>query len=277
MNMPLVSICIPVFNTVKYVRQTIESVLAQQYPNIEILVQDNASTDGTWELIAEFAKTIPQVSIERNSTNCGMAGNWNLVIKRATGDYVMLLSADDLLEPEFISSCIAEFQVANIDVVATHYSILYPDGSAVGRGQRIADVDGIYQDFACEILRCNPFQINFALFSAGVIKKMQQNGRFFSEYVTCDYDLWLRLGLSGMQVKYLAQPLGYYRIHESNTSHNQVRLQWHTLVTLFSSMPKLIAKCPKIYMLTVVHVTRILLAVGMKRLKRPAGGALDKR
>lgn len=268
MNEPLVSVCIPVFNTVKYVKQTIESVLAQQYRNIEILVQDNASIDGTWELIVELAKTFPQLSIERNSRNIGMAGNWNKVIKRSKGEYVMLLSADDLLEPGFISCCIAEFQAADVDVVATHYSMLYPDGSKVGRGQRIAEVDGIYQNFACEILRCNPFQINFALFSIGVIKKMQQDENLFSEYVTCDYGLWLRLGLSGKQVKYLAQPLGYYRIHESNVSHNQIRLQWHTLITLFSSMPRLFARCSKIYMLTVFNVTKnLLLAIG-KRFNR---------
>lgn len=268
MNMPLVSICIPVFNTVKYVRQTIESVIAQQYPNIEILVQDNASTDGTWELIAELAKTIPQLSIQRNPTNLGMASNWNLVMQRASGHYIMLLSADDLLEPDFISCCIAEFQTTRVEVVAAHYSMLYPDGSKVERGQRIAVVDGIHHDFACEILRCNPFQINFALFTRGVIKKMQQEGRLFSEYLTCDYDLWLRLGLAGIQLKYLARPLGVYRIHESNTSHNQVTLQRHTLITLLSSMPRLLVKCPKTYMLTVVHVTKCLVAASVRRFKR---------
>jgi glycosyltransferase involved in cell wall biosynthesis len=83
-NKQLVSVCIPVFNSVKYVQETIDSILAQDYPNLEIIVQDNVSTDGTWELLQKLAKEHPQLSIAQNKTNVGMAPNFNIAINRGT-------------------------------------------------------------------------------------------------------------------------------------------------------------------------------------------------
>ena len=98
----MVSVCIPVYNGSLFIEETINSVLCQDYRNLEIVVQDNASTDGTWDLLQLIAFKHSQLSIARNETNVGMAPNWNLCINRAKGDYLMLLSADDLLEKGFL-------------------------------------------------------------------------------------------------------------------------------------------------------------------------------
>lgn len=244
---PLVSVCIPVFNTVKYIRQTIDSVLAQNYPNIEILVQDNVSTDGTWELLEELALNTHQLKIARNRINCGMSGNWNEVISRAKGDFVMLLSADDMLHPDFIASCMVAFEDVEIVAASTHYYHLHSDGSMVERGSRIATVDGTYQDFGCEYVRGGPFSINFTLFSRKAIEKMSIKGKLFAAYITCDIDLFFRLGFSGMKVRYIATPLGYYRMHESNLSNNHARLFLHSTMTLVGHHKKLSYLCPREY------------------------------
>jgi len=260
MTTPLVSICIPVFNTVKYIGKTIESVLDQQYSNIEILVQDNASTDGTWELLESLAYDHPQIKIECNQKNLGMSGNWNTVIRRAQGDYVILLSADDLLKPKFLTSCMHAFATGEFDFVATHFWYVYSDGSTGIRPATIPNADGIYQDFACEVLRINPFQINFTLFKKSLIDKIIiNNGDLFSKYLTCDYGLFLRLGVSRVRMKYLAESYGYYRIHESNTSNNQKKLQWHTMLTLLSLFLPLIIRCPRQYFKTFFYVQRRLI------------------
>lgn len=259
MNTTLVSVCIPVFNTVKYVRQTIESVISQQYPNIEILVQDNASTDGTWELLELLARDHPQIKIKRNQQNIGMSENWNTVIKRAQGDYVMLLSADDLLEPQFLTSCMCAFATNELDIVTTHFWYIYSDDSTSRRIEIISNVDAIYQNFAFEVLRLNPFQINFTLFKKHLIDKMMNNRDLFSKHLSCDYDLFLRLGVSGVRMKYLSKPYGYYRIHESNTSNNQKRLQWHTTLTLVDSFFPLFIRYPKQYTLTFFRIQKRLM------------------
>lgn len=259
MNEPLVTVCIPVFNSVKYIEQTIKSVLAQDFSNVEILIQDNASVDGTWELLKLIAGAKPNVAIKRNKKNIGMSANWNAVINRAQGDYVMLLSADDVLDPGFLSSCISAFETEEVYFVSTHFWHLGNTGSVEQRPASILGADAFYQNFTCEVLRANPFQINFTLFKKSIIKKMRRNGNLFSPYITCDYDLFLRLGISGVRMKYIGNPLGYYRIHESNTSNNQKKLQWHGIIVLAKLFLPLIISCPKIYLKTIFFVGKRLL------------------
>jgi glycosyltransferase involved in cell wall biosynthesis len=96
---PLVSVCIPVYNGERYIVETIQSVISQKHTNIEIVVQDNASQDGTWDILKAMSCRDSRLSIMKNATNVGMAPNWNLVVNRARGEYIMLLSADDLISP----------------------------------------------------------------------------------------------------------------------------------------------------------------------------------
>lgn len=258
MNNNFVSVCIPVFNSVNYIEKTIDSVLLQKHSNIEILIQDNASVDGTWDLLESIARNQPKIKIERNEKNIGMSGNWNAVIKRAKGNYVMLLSADDLLKPEFLSSCIDELEKEEVDFVSTHFFYVDKDGVIKQKLDGISNTDKIYKNFACDILRLNPFQINFTLFKKSVVEKMQKNGNFFSSRITCDYDLFLRAGIYGLKVKYIAKPLGYYRNHESNTSNNQKKLQFDGFVTLIKLFPSLFLICPKLYFLTILNIFKRL-------------------
>ncbi len=266
MNEPLVSVCIPVFNTVKYVKQTIDSVLAQQYSNIEILVQDNASTDGTWELLQSLSGLHSQIKIERNDVNHGMSWNWNTVIKRAQGDYVMILSADDTLKPEFLSICAKTLDDSTIEVVSTHYDYLLDNGLIEERISIISDINDVYVNFASEVLRINPFQINFTLFKKSIINKMQYDGNLFSKYVSLDYGLFLRIGLTDTRLQYIPISLGHYRIHESNTSNNQISLQWNTLLTLVELCPGLSTRYPAQYFKTILYVTKVLAKSFLKKI-----------
>ena len=94
-RMPLVSIGIPTFNRQLLLKRAIESALAQTYPNLEIIVSDNASTDGTQHYLSslndERLKTIV------NSENLGMVANWDKCLAAAKGEYFLLMSDDDAL------------------------------------------------------------------------------------------------------------------------------------------------------------------------------------
>lgn len=94
--MPIASICIPVYNGEKYIRKTIESALAQTYRNFELLITDNASNDRTVDIIRSFEDE--RIRLIQNKENVGMAGNWNVCLQHATGKYIQVLCADDLLE-----------------------------------------------------------------------------------------------------------------------------------------------------------------------------------
>lgn len=114
MQSPLVSILIPVYNRENFIRECIESALAQTYANIEVVVVDNASTDDSWKICQQLAEWDSRVRIFRNNTNIGPVRNWQRCVAEAKGAFSKILFSDDYLEP----SCLTEMvpQLCNSDV-----------------------------------------------------------------------------------------------------------------------------------------------------------------
>ena len=103
---PKISVCIPVYNREKYIAQCIESVLAQDYKNIEIIISDNCSIDGTVDIINGYLKD-KRIRFYRNETNIGMQGNAEKLIGYTAGDWLVFLSSDDFwIDPSFLSQAV---------------------------------------------------------------------------------------------------------------------------------------------------------------------------
>lgn len=98
----LVSIVLPVYNGTKYLSDAIECVLAQTHTEIELLIADDGSTDGTWDIVQKYAQKDSRIQSWRNEVRLGLFGNYNRTIKKATGEYIKLFAQDDLLTPEAI-------------------------------------------------------------------------------------------------------------------------------------------------------------------------------
>ncbi len=113
---PRVSVVIPSFENAHYVRATMESVLAQTHRDFELVVADHSSTDGTWEILQEFAGD-PRVRLLRTPTGGGAERNWNRVTDEARGDLVKLVCGDDLLAPEALATQVAAFDAHDEGVV----------------------------------------------------------------------------------------------------------------------------------------------------------------
>lgn len=105
----LVSILVPVYNRATLIAATLDSALAQTYPEIEVVVVDNASTDGTWELIADYAARDPRIKAFRNDSNIGPVRNWRRCVDEAQGVYGKILWSDDLIAPEFVAKALELF------------------------------------------------------------------------------------------------------------------------------------------------------------------------
>lgn len=217
---PLVSIGIPAYNAKKYIAETVNSVLAQNYPNIELLIQDNCSTDGTWEWLQEITIIHPQISIQQNTHNVGMVGNFNRVINRAQGEYAMVVSSDDLLEPNFVQRCVDIFLTSpEVDVVTTNYHF-YKDGQKWQKFIKLGA--GLHRYFVAGVVVANNFSINFTLFRQSTLDKLKLNENVFqTSFYTFDLEMWFRLAFSGLGVYYLAEPLGNFRVHASSASKKQ--------------------------------------------------------
>jgi glycosyltransferase involved in cell wall biosynthesis len=104
---PLVSIVIPVYNRAALVERAIRSALEQTYGNIEVVISDNCSTDGTFEVAQQFARQDPRVVAHKNIENLGPVKNWIKGIQVSRGEFVHLLFSDDWLEPECIERMMA--------------------------------------------------------------------------------------------------------------------------------------------------------------------------
>lgn len=97
-----VSILIPVFNRAELISETIESALSQTYSDYEIVVVDNKSTDGTWDIIKDYAQSYSRIKAFRNDSNIGPVKNWKRCVDEASGEYGKILWSDDLIEPDFL-------------------------------------------------------------------------------------------------------------------------------------------------------------------------------
>jgi glycosyltransferase involved in cell wall biosynthesis len=105
-NKPRVSVGLPVYNGADYLAATLDSLLAQTFEDFELIISDNASTDGTEEICRAYAVRDGRIQYLRNRENLGAAANYNRVFHLSSGDYFKWAAADDLCAPEFLERCV---------------------------------------------------------------------------------------------------------------------------------------------------------------------------
>lgn len=138
-RIPSVSIGMPVFNGGPFVAEAIETLLAQSHDDFELIISDNASTDGTAEICREHAARDHRLHYLRNPENIGPVANFNRVLSLARGEYFMWASHDDMWHPTYVERCLAGFPVdPTIVLVGTAAELI--DAST---GERIVADPGI--------------------------------------------------------------------------------------------------------------------------------------
>jgi|688.fasta_scaffold18198_8 glycosyltransferase involved in cell wall biosynthesis len=129
--LPLVTIAIPLYNSARYIDETIRSVRDQTYANMELLIYDDASTDGSLEVALSHAALDHRVRVIASSINLGPEANWNRCLSEVRGKYLKLLCGDDTLSPDCL-----ERQVAIMESPDNH------DVALVSCGRWIIDSAG---------------------------------------------------------------------------------------------------------------------------------------
>src|SRR6185503_10227654 len=126
----LVSIGLPVRNGAKTLEGVVASVLAQDHDNLELVISDNASTDGTEQLCRELAARDPRIVYVRQPTNVGLLNNFAEVTRRARGAFLRWIGDDDWLAPSYVSRCLAVFAAdSRLTLVTTQIDYVRPDGT----------------------------------------------------------------------------------------------------------------------------------------------------
>jgi len=128
------SICIPNYNYDKYLGQTIDSIIKNDYKDIEIPIADNLSTDNSLQIIKEYARRNPQVKYIVNPMNLGFASNLDKAASLATGDRIIMLSSDDIMGKEAISvyhKLLCTIKLENV-VISSSMDIIDPTNKIIG-------------------------------------------------------------------------------------------------------------------------------------------------
>jgi glycosyltransferase involved in cell wall biosynthesis len=118
---PQISIIIPIHNCEKYIGRCIDSILAQTYQDIEILLLDNGSTDGTLAILQEYERNYPELIRVDSHENLGLGNNRNLGIELSKGKYLQFIDADDYVSSDYCETYYNEIEAGGYDVVYGGY------------------------------------------------------------------------------------------------------------------------------------------------------------
>lgn len=217
--MPRVSIITPLFDNAATIEATIASVLAQTDADWEMVVADDASTDGSPATVATTGDS--RVRLVRAARNRGPAAARNLALEHASGELVMFLDADDRLEPAYLERMVAAYDAAGAGVGIVCCDAWREDANGRRLGRHAEHAGRATGAGLTELLLGNPVFITSLCPRAAV----DAIGGFSTEcFGSEDHDLWLRLVEQGGRVVYVDEPLVIYRVAEGSVSSSRARM-----------------------------------------------------
>lgn len=220
---PLVSIVVPVYNDERHVEASLLSLLAQTYRPIELIVCDDASTDNSFAICQRLAAQFPEIKLLRNSVNLGVTGNFNRLRGAASGQYVMLRSANDRLHPSFLEKAVPILE-ANPEIALVHALSMQigPQDEELGPYPESYNIDSTgmsLPDGYLEVLRCfSAGDINYGLIRAEILAKAQTYGWFNSP----DCVFIAEIALYG-KIKLIREYLQFRRKFQEDSRQSRLR------------------------------------------------------
>lgn len=126
-NKPKISILIPTYNSEKYIRKCLNSVIKQTFYDIEIVCLDDCSKDSTYDILKEYANRDKRIRIYRNKVNKGIATNRNLLIKLCHGEYMFFLDSDDWMFKTTCKKFVDSLEGKNYDMVVGKTKVVFSE------------------------------------------------------------------------------------------------------------------------------------------------------
>jgi glycosyltransferase involved in cell wall biosynthesis len=220
----LVSIAIPTYSRLNYLKEAVESALAQTYPNIEVLIGQDPGKDGLDESIRAWSQTLvsqnPKVRYQCNSDNLGLAGNWNALADSARGEYLVIIGDDDRLLPNFVETLVSAVVPSGQVAFSNHY-IINSKGECL-ETESYKNTKYYHRD------RIPPGEVshpeiwvwqNSIPMSASLIRTEDvRRLRFKNDLNTPEIELFIRLAKEGGRFLFVPEYLSEYRVHEQTAT-----------------------------------------------------------
>jgi len=226
---PLVSVCLPTFNGEKYLQEALDSLSSQTYPNLELIVSDDASQDKSLELIKNFQQSWKfPVSIHHHTPST-IGANWNNCLRHASGKYIKFLFQDDVLYPECIEKLVnAAEQDEQIGIVFCQRDFILEENSPetqewVSRFKDLQETDDFFKNsnrIKGSVILCSESLLETPMNKIGepttvlFPKKMLNETGYFNEDLVqiLDYEFYYRI-LKKYDVVMVDEALAGFRVH----------------------------------------------------------------
>ncbi len=227
-RVPRISVGMPVYNGGRYLRRSIDSILGQTVEDLELVISDNASTDGSDEVCREAAAADPRVRYARNAQNIGAAANYNAVFHRSLAPYFKWTSASDVCEATLLERCAAVLDARSDVVLCYPRTRLFDETTGTMTdyvdGLDLQDEDPVARFIACQ----ERLRLNNAM--NGVVRRdALARTPLMKSFLSADCCMLVELALHG---KFVEVPeFLYYRRMEPQTatklkSPEEVRRHW---------------------------------------------------
>lgn len=212
----LVSIITPLYNSEAFITETINSVLNQTYKHWELVLIDDASTDGTYSIASDFVAKYANIFLLKNETNLGAGHSRNRGIQVAQGDFIAFLDADDLWKPEKLEKQIQFINTHDTDICFSSYELINEDSKALN-----IKVEALPSLSYNKLLKSNYIGNLTGMYNAKSLGKVYMPLLRKRQ----DWLLWLNaLKRSGKPALSINESLAYYRIRVESISANKWRL-----------------------------------------------------
>jgi glycosyltransferase involved in cell wall biosynthesis len=240
-SLPKVSVCVASYNHARFLPATLESVIKQTYPNVEVVIVDDGSRDSSLQIANDYCQRYPdrvRLFTHSNHSNRGISETLNLATEMATGEFWSCLGSDDVLYPDKLERQVT-FLMQNSSV-----DWVYGFGHFINdQGRRLSGLFGIdiTQD-RCPIetlILGNRIPAMTVLARRGCIEKV---GNHNKTLLYSDWEFWIRM-LANHKAGFIARPLVQYRIHGSNVSLGVERKEnWKRGLAVMESLSENSAK-----------------------------------
>ena len=218
-NMPLVSLLLCVYNGEEYIRDTLDSIVAQTYQNWELVVIDDCSSDTTPEILEAYAARDQRIRISRNPQNLRLQKSLNRGLSLVKGEYVVRIDADDVCALNRLERQVAFMQAHPELSLSFCRFLLLRNGAIVRQPFNMrADPDAV----RALLLVTNPVIHPGVIARADAICNLR-----YREDLTCteDLELWQRMDMNGMKIAAQDEYLLLYRIHDKQITANSSQRQ----------------------------------------------------
>ena len=245
-NEPLVSIITPLYNSEKFIAETIESVLNQTYKNWEMIIVNDCSKDNGPNIVQEYIKKDNRIKLFNNEVNQGVSFTRNKAINLAKGKYIAFLDSDDIWKEEKLEKQVNLMEEKKVFFSYTGYSKMNEDGSLRGKIEVPKKVN--YK----ELLKGNIMGCLTVIVRKNILKNNP-----FKNTKQEDYILWLELLKKEKFAYGITEILAYYRVLNNSRSSNKidlVKFNW-----------KIYSEIEKLNILESIYYYTIYIYRGIKR------------